>query len=166
MLTNGSAKTNVSSINDAQLAPFDASPPRRTPSGETKIFTINQTGIVSWVVNGSPYSEAKTPIVYGPSSDGWNASTTIHLPSNATVDIIMRIANDSMDLVRPCARCVSSACRSMLLLLFPANVGRLTTQWETDGTPDASSRTQVLAPWLWLWRFPVPDSGRSTAIHD
>ena len=52
-----------------------------------------------WVVNGYPYSEAKMPIVYGHNSDGWNANTTLHMPYQSTVDILMRIASDSMGTV-------------------------------------------------------------------
>lgn len=63
----------------------------------TKPFQINQTGIVTWVMNRDPYIEAATPVVYGNSSEGWNANTTLHLPFNSTLDIIMSVAEDSMD---------------------------------------------------------------------
>ena len=63
------------------------------------MFTISQTGIVTWVVNQDPYAEAHVPLIYGNVSDGWKASTTLHMPSNSTIDIIMNVAHDSMDTV-------------------------------------------------------------------
>ncbi len=99
MLTNGSAKSNASELNTLLLAPFDKNMPPAKPADVTRSFNINQTDIVTWVVDGYPYSEPKTPIVFGNVSDAWNANTTLHMPSNATIDIIMRIANDSMDSV-------------------------------------------------------------------
>ncbi|THW31058.1 hypothetical protein D6D22_10385 [Aureobasidium pullulans] len=97
MLVNGSAKGAASSLVAESLAPFERTPPPAGRAVETKHFNISQTDIVVWVVNGYPYSEPKTPIIYGNVSDGWNANTTLHMPFNSTVDIIMRIANDSMD---------------------------------------------------------------------
>lgn len=67
----------------------------------TKAFNISQTSIVAWAMNRDPYTEAATPVLYGNSSDGWNANTTLHLPSNSTIDIIMAVADDSMDTVGP-----------------------------------------------------------------
>lgn len=99
MLTNGSAKLNASELDVTLLAAFDGNIPPSTPADTTLSFMINQTDIVTWVVDGSPYLEPERPILYGNASDGWNANTTYHLPSNSTVDIIMNIANDSLDAV-------------------------------------------------------------------
>ncbi len=96
-LRNGSAVAGASVLSALSLHPFASTPP--PPADLTRHLIINQTGITTWVLNHSPYSESKVPILYGNSSDGWNAETTIHFASNKTVDIIMRIANDSMDMV-------------------------------------------------------------------
>ncbi|KOS38955.1 hypothetical protein ACN38_g10218 [Penicillium nordicum] len=97
MLTNGSAKPDTSVLNPQLLSPFAPVNPPSSPADQTYTFTINQTDIVTWVVNDASYSEPKIPIIQGNVSDGWQANTTIHVPSNSTIDIIMRIANDSMD---------------------------------------------------------------------
>jgi hypothetical protein len=100
MLVNGSAKTNSSVLDTTMLHPFEAlETPPNAIADVTKSFMINQTDIVTWVVDQYPYAEADIPIVFGNSSDGWQANTTQHLPSNATIDIIMNIANNSMDTV-------------------------------------------------------------------
>ena len=98
VLLNGSAKTTASTLRSQNLAPFDriAPPPH---ANVTKSFNISQTGIVSWVVDRYVYSEPETPVIYGNASDGWNANTTLHMPFNASIDLIMRIAPDSMDTV-------------------------------------------------------------------
>jgi|FreactcultuFSWF8_1027224.scaffolds.fasta_scaffold00425_17 hypothetical protein len=114
MLVNGSAKGAASSLVAESLAPFERTPPPAGRAVETKHFNISQTDIVVWVVNGYPYSEPKTPIIYGNVSDGWNANTTLHMPFNSTVDIIMRIANDSMDNVSfHSTRCI--ICSTLIL---------------------------------------------------
>ena len=101
MFINGSAKTNISELDTTMLYPFELSAaPPSAAADVTKSFMISQTGIVTWVVDQHPYKEADVPIVLGNSSDGWLAGTTHHLPSNSTIDIIMNIANDSMDTVR------------------------------------------------------------------
>ncbi|KAL2007605.1 hypothetical protein VTN00DRAFT_9043 [Thermoascus crustaceus] len=74
MLVNGSAKAKIPEFDPMSL----------------RIF-------VTWVVDGSPYVEPKVPIIYRNASDGWPANTTLHMPLNSTIDIIMKIANDSMD---------------------------------------------------------------------
>lgn len=99
MLRNGSAKANVSELDPALLHPFEGHKPPSNAADITKNLMINQTGIVTWVMDGYPYSEATTPIIYGNASDKWLAPTTMHFPLNSTIDIIMRIANDSMDMV-------------------------------------------------------------------
>lgn len=99
MLVNGSAKLNASELDDQMLAPFDGNAPPSGPSDVTELFAINQTDIVTWVVNGQPFSEPQTPMIYGNASDGWNAATTLHMPGNSTIDLIMHVANDSMDTV-------------------------------------------------------------------
>ena len=99
MLTNGSAKLNSATLNERSLFPFEGNMPPTTPATVTRLFTINQTDILTWVVDGDPYSEPKTPIIYGNVSDAWNANTTLKMPLNSTIDLILRIANDSMDTV-------------------------------------------------------------------
>ncbi|KAK5189057.1 hypothetical protein LTR99_010990 [Exophiala xenobiotica] len=97
MLVNGSATSGTVELDDQTLAPFTGN---TAPSGAatvTRHFAINQTGIVTWVANREPFAEPARPIIYGSVSDGWNAATTLFTPANATVDIIMKVANDSMD---------------------------------------------------------------------
>lgn len=101
MLVNGSAKAGIPEFDPMRLSLFEANPPPSGTADRTHSFTINQTDIVTWVVDGSPYVEPKVPIIYGNASDGWRADTTLHMPLNSTIDIIMRIANDSMDTVCP-----------------------------------------------------------------
>lgn len=81
------------------LAPLDGNTPPSDAADVTRSFAINQTDVTTWVVDGYAYSEPEKPIIYGNVSDGWGANTTLHMPFNATIDIIMRIANDSMDTV-------------------------------------------------------------------
>ncbi|TKA63945.1 hypothetical protein B0A55_11642, partial [Friedmanniomyces simplex] len=97
MLVNGSAKHDGSTLDAAQLAPFDQTISPAAHTNQTRTFEISQTGVVTWVVNGSSYSEPSTPVIFGNISDGWTAGYTLHMPANATVDIIMKIANSSMD---------------------------------------------------------------------
>jgi L-ascorbate oxidase len=99
MLANGSAKLNASKLDAQQLAPFEVNMPPENPADVTRFFTISQTGVLTWVVDGYPYSEQSTPIIYGNVSDGWKANTTLHMPFNSTFDIIRKIANHSMDTV-------------------------------------------------------------------
>lgn len=104
MLTNGSAENEASMLNTELLSPFVSQSPPMGPADQTHIFAINQTGLTTWTLNGAPYTEAKVPILQGNSSEGWMADTTIHVPYNSTIDIIMRIAVTSMDTVRRLAR--------------------------------------------------------------
>lgn len=99
MLTNGSAKADVPLLNPQRLPPFESISPSSGAADQTHVFTINQTDITTWVISKDPYQEPKIPIVYGTRSDGWQADTTIHMPSNSVIDMIMKIANDSMDTV-------------------------------------------------------------------
>lgn len=99
MLVNGSAKLNTSELDYRMLAPFDSNAPASGPPGVTQVFAINQTDIVTWVINDQPFSEPTRPIIYGNASDSWKAATTLHMPANSTVDLIMHVANDSMDTV-------------------------------------------------------------------
>lgn len=99
MLLNGSAKAHAPVLKEERLAPLVPNMPPTAPADLTKVFTINQTDPVVWVVDKAPYSEAKTPVLYGNRSDGWNTNTTLHMPYNSTIDIIMQIANESMDTV-------------------------------------------------------------------
>lgn len=97
---NGSAKANSSVLDAGALTPFEdnVSPPTG-PANETLRFSINQTEITTWVVNKFPFTEPEIPIVYGNVSEGWGSNTTIHLPLNSTIDIIMTISNQSMDVM-------------------------------------------------------------------
>ncbi|KAL6405307.1 hypothetical protein AUP68_11058 [Ilyonectria robusta] len=98
---NGSAKANSSVLDPRALSPFeDNIYPPAGPANQTLSFSISQTGITTWVVNRFPFTEPKLPIVYGDISEGWGSNTTIHLPLNSTIDIIMTISNQSMDVVR------------------------------------------------------------------
>lgn len=99
MLTNGSATAGTATLDPSLLSPFDGNAPPNTAADLTKLFAISQTGIVTWVVDSYPYTESTTPVLFGNSSDGWQANTTVHLPFNSTIDIIMTVANDSMDTV-------------------------------------------------------------------
>ncbi|ERF69138.1 hypothetical protein EPUS_01094 [Endocarpon pusillum Z07020] len=82
MLVNGSAKPNATELDDQMLAPFNGNAPPSGQSDVTELFAINQTDI---------------PHNIGNASDGWNAGTTLYMPGNSTVDLIMYVANDSMD---------------------------------------------------------------------
>ena len=97
MLINGSAIANVSSLDATLLHPFDGNTPPSGAADVTKVFVINQTDVVTWVVDRYPYVEAATRILFGNLLLGWNANTTTHLPFNSTIDIIMTVANNSMD---------------------------------------------------------------------
>ncbi|CEL10666.1 hypothetical protein ASPCAL15095 [Aspergillus calidoustus] len=97
MLTNGSATRGANELVESHLAPFEGNRPPVTAADTTRIFNINQTDIVTWVVDRYPYAEPSIPIIYGNMSDGWNSNTTLHFPANSTVDIVMNIANDSLD---------------------------------------------------------------------
>ncbi|OBT81233.1 hypothetical protein VE02_10054 [Pseudogymnoascus sp. 03VT05] len=98
-LVNGSAKGDATQLDPTMLAPFDGNRPPSKKADLTKSFQISQTGIVEWVVDKYTYSEAKVPIIFGNGSDGWVAGSTLHMPYNSTIDIIMTIANDSMDMM-------------------------------------------------------------------
>lgn len=102
MLANSSARTAASTLRPQDLGPFDRiAPPIHNNNVVTKNLNVSQTGIVTWVVGRYAYSEPKIPVFNGNISDGWNANTTLHLPFNATIDLIMRISPDSMDTVCP-----------------------------------------------------------------
>ena len=98
-LTNGSAFPGSSVLDPNALLPSPATPPPWGKADIVKYFTINQTGITTWVIDRAPYEEAKVPILEGEKSDGWGAATTVHLEGNKTVDLVMKIAEDSMDVV-------------------------------------------------------------------
>ncbi|CEL09497.1 hypothetical protein ASPCAL12632 [Aspergillus calidoustus] len=97
MLTNGSATQDANELVESRLAPFEGNRPPTTAADVTRFFNINQTDIVTWVVDQYPYAEPTIPIIYGNMSDGWNANTTLHSPTNSTVDIVMNVANGSLD---------------------------------------------------------------------
>ncbi|KFY32044.1 hypothetical protein V493_00559 [Pseudogymnoascus sp. VKM F-4281 (FW-2241)] len=97
MLTNGSAKGDVAALNPSLLSPFDGNKPPTNAADLTKSFAISQTGVTEWVIDGYPFAEPTTPILLGNVSDGWQTNTTIYMPFNSTIDIIMTISKDSMD---------------------------------------------------------------------
>ncbi len=135
MLVNGSATSGTVELDDQTLAPFMGNTAPSGAANVTRHFAINQTDIVTWVANREPFVEPARPIIYGSVSDGWNATTTLLTPANATVDIIMKVANDSMDTV-------SSPIRS---------TQRHSNFWLTryhfiDGPSDAPTRPQILVP--------------------
>ncbi len=99
MLKNGSAKAGAQLLDHQRLVPFVSIIPPSKPADQTHVFTISQSDVTTWMVNKAPFIEPKVPIVYGDQSDGWNATTTYHMPSNAVIDIVMKIANESMDTV-------------------------------------------------------------------
>lgn len=99
MLKNGSATMNASTLDTALLQPFESNSPPAGMAALTKFLNISQTGVVTWVMDHDAHNEPSTPILYGNSSDGWNANTTLHLPFNSTIDLIMAVANNSMDTV-------------------------------------------------------------------
>lgn len=99
MLTNGSAKADAPLLDPQRLIPFETYSPSSRAADQTHVFSIKQTEVTTWVINMTPYQEPKVPIIYGTKSDGWKANTTIHVPSNSVIDIIMKVANDSMDTV-------------------------------------------------------------------
>ena len=119
MLMNGSAKADASLLNNSTLAPYAPYPPPNGAASVTKTFNINQTDPVVWAVDEAPYAEATTPVIYGRISDGWNAGTTLHMPSNATVDIIMQVSDQSTDSVS--TACVH--CRPPTLVAYVADSG-------------------------------------------
>lgn len=104
MLKNGSAASEPSLLNPRRLAPFEPNSPPSKPADRTQRFAINQTGVTAWEMNGAPFKEPKIPILHGAASDGWLANTTIRMPANSVVDIVMTIANDSLDTVRACCQ--------------------------------------------------------------
>ncbi|KAB2573754.1 Laccase abr2 [Lasiodiplodia theobromae] len=98
MLSNGSATSNATLLSEQDLVLAEpASPPCRADI--TYNLFINQTDATTWALNGTPYQTPQVPLLYSNTSDGWNASTTLHVPLNSTVDIILQVANDSMDAV-------------------------------------------------------------------
>lgn len=100
MFINGSAKVDVALLDPQTISPFEESiSPPSGDANKTLSFAINQTDIATWVIDDSPFREPSTPIIYGEASSGWNSSTTIHLPLNSTIDVILNISNRSMDTV-------------------------------------------------------------------
>ncbi|KAI8711484.1 hypothetical protein NCS52_01412000 [Fusarium sp. LHS14.1] len=98
MYINGSAKADAALLDPSALSPFDND--TAPPSGESHkslSFAVSQTDFVTWVIDRAPFMEPDIPIIYGGNSSGWDANTTIHLPINSTIDIIMRISSKSMD---------------------------------------------------------------------
>merc|ERR1712169_4662 len=98
MYVNGSAKSDAALLDASALSPFedDLSPPPG-PADKTLSFTVNQTDVVSWVIDRAPFEEPSIPIIYGNISSGWDSITTTHLPINSTIDIAMDISDQSLD---------------------------------------------------------------------
>lgn len=101
MYVNGSAKSGAALLDASALSPFEnnLSPPQG-PADKTLSFVVNQTDVVTWVIDRAPFEEPSIPIVYGNISSGWNSVTTRQVPSNSTVDILMNISNQTLDKVR------------------------------------------------------------------
>lgn len=57
-----------------------------------------------------PYYEAAIPILAGDVSDGWNLATTKHFPSDAVIDIILEISNETLDTVSQVFRNTLTLC--------------------------------------------------------
>lgn len=101
MYINGSAKADAALLDPSALSPFEnGTAPPSGASNRSLSFTVSQTDVVTWVIDRMPFMEPEIPLIYGENSSGWDANTTIHLPINSTIDIIMRISNESMDTVR------------------------------------------------------------------
>lgn len=102
MYINGSAKAGAALLDPSALSPFEnGTAPPSEGANKSLSFTISQTDVVTWVIDRAPFMEPDIPLIYGENSSGWDANTTIHLPINSIIDIIMRISNESMDTVRP-----------------------------------------------------------------
>ncbi|KEY70045.1 hypothetical protein S7711_09871 [Stachybotrys chartarum IBT 7711] len=100
MYINGSAKADAAKLDLSVLSPYeDNNSPPPGPADKTISFAINQTDIVTWVIDRAPFTEPEIPVIYGEISSGWNSNTTMHLPFNSTIDIIMNISNHSMDVM-------------------------------------------------------------------
>lgn len=99
MLTNGSATSEHSLLNSRKLAPFESNSPPSKPADKTQFFAINQTGVTAWEMNKAPFKEPKMPILYGAKSEGWLANTTIRMPADSVIDIVMNVADNSLDTV-------------------------------------------------------------------
>ena len=129
LLLNGTAIGKATVLDEKALAPFDGNGPSTEAADVTKSILISETDVVVWVVDHYPFVEPKVPIIYGDTSDGWQANTTYHMPFNSTVDIIMSIAKNSMDQVSN---------------LYPTphsqKGSRIDHRLLIDGTPNASSR--------------------------
>ena len=113
MFVNGSVKAGATRLKPQELSPFEKAnnTPPTGPADKTMSFVINQTDIVTWVIDRAPFKEPDIPIIYGEISSGWNSNTTMHLPLNSTIDIILNISNRSMDTVRCSAQCTNSVPR-------------------------------------------------------
>lgn len=99
MLKNGSAKAGAHLLDPQRLFPFQPIAFPSRAANQTHVFNINQSDVTTWMVNKAPFIEPKVPIIYGNVSGGWNSNTTYHMPSNSVIDMILKIANESMDTV-------------------------------------------------------------------
>lgn len=100
MLLNGSAANSATMLDPSIVIPWE--PPEIPPAAakHTKInqkYVVSQTAVDTWVVDNLPFQSPDVPLIEGNKSDGWRAATTKHFPGNTTIDIILQIANDSLD---------------------------------------------------------------------
>ena|SRR5579862_3780420 len=96
MYLNGSAISGAINLNSSSLAPFATNAPPST-ADVTYNFVINQTDTTIWQINAQPFVDPIVPILFGNASEGWTANTTYFVPDNAVVDLVLSIANDSLD---------------------------------------------------------------------
>jgi FtsP/CotA-like multicopper oxidase with cupredoxin domain len=96
MYLNGSAMGSATNLSESALSPVPANPP---PANATVTFNfvINQTEPTVWQINAQPFVDPIVPILFGNSSEGWTANTTYFVPDTAVVDLVLSIANDSLD---------------------------------------------------------------------
>ena len=113
MFVNGSAKVGATRLDPQDLSPFEKAnnDPPVGPADKSLSFVIDQTDIVTWEIDRAPFREPDIPVIYGEVSSGWNSSTTMHLPLNSTIDIILNSSNRSMDTVRCSVQCTNTVSR-------------------------------------------------------
>lgn len=96
---NGSAKTGVVELMPEMLEPFPGNPPPQGAAGKFVRFDIAMTMPTVWQVANTTFVEPVVPVLYGNSSSGFNANYTVHVPANTTVDVLMQVSPESMDLM-------------------------------------------------------------------
>ena len=96
MSINGSANPGATAVDESKLNPFVPLPPPSV-ADVSLYFTINQMQPTVWVINSQPFVDPVVPILFGNSSSGWSANTTYFAPANATINLLVSIANDPLD---------------------------------------------------------------------